>query len=42
MIRFTWVTSKLVSKTKRYRREVKMKIKFTWVSRDMEALPVID
>ena len=30
------VMTELVSKIKRFRREEKMKIKFTWVNRDME------
>ena len=34
------VMTELVSKTKRYRREEKMKIKFTSVSRDTEAQPI--
>ena len=36
------VMIKLVSKVKRFRREEKMKIEFTWVSRDTEAQPIAD
>ena len=36
------VMTELVLKIKRFRREKKMKIKFTWISRDTEAQPIAD
>ena len=36
------VMTELVSKIKRFRREERMKIKFTWVSRDTKAQPTAD
>ena len=36
------VTTELVSKIKRFKREEIRKIKFTWVSKDTEAQPIAD